>query len=287
MSNTEVSAAEIERLKEYVGRSISETDMVDPHVPERFAATLDVDFDGDALPALWHYGLFLVKVPTSRLGPDGHPPRGVFLPPVRLPRRMFAGSDLAFHAPLRIGKAVTCVSRIASVDLRSGKSGPLIFVRVAMTLSQGDAVCIEEEQTLVYREAGPAMPAVVEKPRQPPAEGEIAEEWLPSSVELFRYSCATFNSHRIHYDLPYAKDEEGYPALVVHGPLIATRLAAFATRIAPGPLLRFTFRGEAPSFVDQPIRLVGRVENDACLVRAERADGVTAMSAKAIFTRCG
>ena len=283
MIGSELSAAEIERLQEYVGRSVTETDIVDPHVPERFAASLDVDFEGDILPAMWHYGLFLVNARTSRLGQDGHPQRGDFLPPVRLPRRMFAGSDLEFHAPLKVGTEVRRVSRIAAIDYRVGKSGPLVFVRVAMTLSQGGAPSIEEEQTIVYRDAGQPLPPVVEKPRHPPANGEVAREWIPSSVELFRYSSVTFNSHRIHYDLPYATAEEGYPGLVVHGPLTATRLCAFAGEIASARPVRFRFRGEAPAFANQSIRLLGRMEKGTCMMRAERADGVTAMSAAATF----
>jgi 3-methylfumaryl-CoA hydratase len=230
---------------------------------------------------LWHYGLFLTSVPTRELGPDGHPPRGAFMPPVKLPRRMFAGSDVRMLRPLTIGQDVSRVSRIAAVDHRHGKTGHLIFVRAAMTLSQAGATCIEEEQTIVYRGAGARVPPVVAAPRQPLADSERAEDWLPTTVELFRFSSVTFNAHRIHYDLPYAMDEEGYPGLVVHGPLTATRLCDFAARIARRPLTRFTFRGEAPAFVGQPIRLVGSIEDDIVTVRAQRVDGLTAMAATA------
>lgn len=280
MSDT-VTPAEVDTYKAAVGRTVSDTDTVGVHVAERYAATLDRPYSGPTLPPLWHYGLFLTSVPTSALGPDGHPPRGAFMPPVKLPRRMFAGSDVRFLRPLTIGQEVTRVSRITAVDHRRGKTGDLVFVRVAMALSQDGAPCIEEEQTIVYRGAGAKVPAVVPAPRKPLAGGETAEEWLPTTVELFRFSSVTFNGHRIHYDLPYAMDEEGYPGLVVHGPLTATRLCDFAGRLAARPLARFTFRGEAPTFVGQPVRLVGSIEDGAIAVRAERADGLTAMSATA------
>jgi 3-methylfumaryl-CoA hydratase len=278
-----ISEHDVALYRRHIGRTLTETDTVGAPVVARLAATLDREQAGATLPPLWHYGLFLTAAPTRTLGPDGHPPRGGFMPPVTLPRRMFAGSDLTFHRPLQIGQEVTRVSRIASVEHRHGRSGHLVFVRVAMTLSQGGDTCLEEEQTIVYREAGARVPAVAETARTPLAFGETSEDWTPGAVELFRYSCATFNSHRIHYDRPYTVEEEGYPALVVHGPLTATRLADFALRLGKRSLHRFTFRGEAPLFVDQPVRLVGRPDGASCTLRAERADGVTAMSATAVF----
>lgn len=277
----DIAPAEIESYKACVGRTLSETDIVGAHVAARYAATLDRPHSEPTLLPLWHYGLFLTSVPTGALGSDGHPPRGAFMPPVKLPRRMFAGSDVRMPRPLTIGQEVTRVSRIAAVDHRHGKTGDLVFVRVVMTLSQNGAPCIEEEQTIVYRGAGARVPPVVPVPRKPVAEGETSEDWLPTTVELFRFSSVTFNAHRIHYDLPYATDEEGYPGLVVHGPLTATRLCDFASRLAGRALTRFTFRGEAPTFVGLPIRLVGSVHDGAIAVRAERADGATAMSATA------
>lgn len=279
----EISAADVERYKAFVGREMIETDIVGAHVAARLAATLDRPHSGTMLPPLWHYGLFLTVAPTATLGSDGHPRRGDFMPPVSLPRRMFAGLDLRFLRPLTIGQDVTRVSRIASVDHRRGKTGDLVFVRVMMTYSQAGAACLEEEQTIVYRGAGGRVPPVVAAPRAALVAGETAEEWTPGTVELFRYSSATFNSHRIHYDQQYVTAEEGYPGLVVHGPLAATRLCDFAARVAGRIVTRFTFRGEAPTFVDQTVRLVGRMDGDKATVRAERADGVTAMSATALF----
>jgi 3-methylfumaryl-CoA hydratase len=278
----DITPAEVESYKACVGRTLSETDLVGAHVAARYAATLGRPHEGTTLPPLWHYGLFLTSVPTGALGPDGHPPRGVFMPPVKLPRRMFAGSDVRMLRPLTIGQEVTRVSRIAAVDHRHGKTGHLVFVRVAMTFSQGGEIRIEEEQTIVYRGAGAKVPPVVPAPHKPLVDGETAEDWLPTTVELFRFSSVTFNSHRIHYDRPYAMEEEGYPGLVVHGPLTATKLCDFAGRLAGRRLTRFTFRGEAPTFVDQPVRLVGGAKDGTVTVRAERADGATAMSATAL-----
>lgn len=284
MVEAKISAAEIENYKTCVGRSMTETDTVGAHVPVRMAATLDREHMGPTLPPMWHYGLFLTSAPTSKLGVDGHPRRGEFMPPVSLPRRMFAGSDIKFLRLLHVGQEVTRVSRIASVDHRCGKTGDLVFVRVAMTLSQAGAACIEEEQTIVYRGAGARVPPVAMVSRALLKADEVSQDWVPSTVELFRYSSATFNSHRIHYDRPYAMEQEGYPGLVVHGPLTATRLYDFAGKVAGRSVSRFIFRGEAPAFVGQSIRLVGRMSGAECAVRAERADGIVAMSATATIS---
>jgi 3-methylfumaryl-CoA hydratase len=278
-----IAAAEIEKYQAHVGRTMRETDTVGVHLAARMAATLDRPQPARDLPAMWHFGLFQPTAPTSKLGHDGHPRRGDFLPPVSLPRRMFAGSDIRFLRPLRIGEEVTRDSRIVSVQHRQGRSGELVFVRVALTFSQAGGPCIEEEQTIVYRGEGGRVAPVKPAPRAPLAAGETAKEWTPGMVELFRYSAAIFVAHRIHYDWHYVTEEEGYPGVIVHGPLTATRLAEFAEEIGGRKLTRFTFRGEAPLFADQPIRLVGRMNGSECTLRAERADGATAMSATAAF----
>jgi 3-methylfumaryl-CoA hydratase len=281
MTSDSVSAAEIEHYRSFVGRTAVHDDTVDRRVARLMAATLDVLEPQEHLPPLWHYGLFLTATPTSMLDIDGHPRRGDFLPPVKLARRMFAGSSLTFHRPLVIGTDARRASRIASIEHRQGKSGDLVFVKVASVISQQGTDCIEETQTIVYRPAGGATAAVQPSDRKPLAAGEVSENWRPLPTELFRYSAVTFNTHRIHYDEPYATSDEGYPGLVVHGPLIATRLAAFAETISAGKLKTFTFRGEAPAFVGQDMRLVGLREGSTVKVRTERADGVTGMSATA------
>jgi 3-methylfumaryl-CoA hydratase len=283
LSNESIDEQELASYRAYVGRRLEEKDSVSPEVVGRFAAALDDDWPGPGaeLPPMWHYGLFLNQTPTARLGPDGHPPRGDFMPPVKLPRRMFAGARLNFYAPLVSGQEASKVSELASVDHRQGKSGALVFVRVKASVLQSDRLCIEEEQTIVYRGDGPRTPAVMPQTAPVESNGASTETWTPSSVELFRFSAVMFNAHRIHYDLPYATDVEGYPALVVHGPLTAVRLCGFAARLL-GRLREFQFRGEAPLFVAQPVRLVGKPAGGQCHLTAERCDGATAMSATAV-----
>jgi 3-methylfumaryl-CoA hydratase len=283
MAEAQISESEIAEYRACVGRTHRETDSVSPHAAAMMAATLDHAQPVRDLPPMWHYGLFHTAMPTSKLGLDGHPPRGDFMPPVKLPRRMFAGSDLRFLQPLQIGETVTRDSRIVSVEHRHGKTGDLVFVRVAIEIGQAGKVCIEENQTIVYRGAGVPTPAVIAKPRAALAEGEASQDWTPNSVELFRYSAAIFVAHRIHFDFPYVTQEEGYPGLIVTGPLTATRLHDFAAKLAGRAVARFRFRGESPLFADQPVRLVGLMDGAECAVRAERADGVTAMSATANF----
>ncbi|MEJ2375356.1 MAG: MaoC family dehydratase N-terminal domain-containing protein [Pseudolabrys sp.] len=283
MANAPITPAEIESYQAHVGRTLREIDVVGAHLAARMAATLDRPLPEHDLPAMWHHGLFQPSAPTLTLGHDGHPRRGGFLPPVSLPRRMFAGSDMRCLRRLRIGEEVTRDSRVLSVQHRQGRSGDLVFVRVARTLSQAGIACIEEEQAIVYRGAGVPTPPVTPKPPAPLTAGETARAWTPNTVELFRYSAAIFVAHRIHYDWNYVTQEEGYPGIIVHGPLTATRLCEFAEDVGQRNVTRFSFRGEAPLFADQEIRLVGRMDGAERALRAERADGVTAMSATAEF----
>ncbi len=273
---------EIERYRAHVGRKQTEHDVVSPELVKRFAAATDQPFPGAGkpLPAMWHYGLFATETPTAKLGPDGHPPRGEFMPPVKLPRRMFAGAALRFHAPLVVGEPAAKVSEITSVDYREGKSGGLVFVKVKIRYLHGDTLCVEEDQTVVYRDDGPPIPPVTPKPDAPLPEHDASEEWLPGAVALFRYSAVTFNGHRIHYDLDYVTRVEGYPGLVVHGPFTALKLCQFAARQL-GAVKTFKFRGEAPLFADQPIKLMAKKEGAELQVKAVRCDGVVGMSATA------
>lgn len=277
-----MSPDELNSYRAHVGRCLIEHDTVAPELVKRFAAATDQNLPaaGRALPPLWHYGLFATETPTARLGADGHPPRGSFMPPVTLPRRMFAGAALRFHNPLLIGEPVSKASEIAAVDAREGRSGSLVFVRVNIRFLRGETLCIEEEQTIVYRNDGPPLAAVVPSANLATSAVDASEEWLPNSVALFRFSAVTFNAHRIHYDQAYATGVEGYPALVVHGPFTALKLCNFASRLL-GPLRSFRFRGEAPLFVGQPVRLTAKKEDAAWQLQAMRCDGVVAMSATA------
>jgi 3-methylfumaryl-CoA hydratase len=225
---------------------------------------------GDPLPWLHHWLYFWDVRGPAALGLDGHPARGGFLPPVALPRRMWAGGRLSFHAPLRLGDAVTRVSTILKVEAKSGKSGSLVFVTVEHRLTGGGGLAIVEEQDIVYREA--AAPGAIAMPRGDVEAPAAAWSDVVSAdpVLLFRYSGLTMNGHRIHYDLPYAMEEEAYPALVVQGPLQATILAAHAARNLGMPLTRFDFRGQTPAFCGVPLQVLGDpAEGGASLYTAQ------------------
>lgn len=282
-ADTNLTEDELAACRGHVGRRIEETEIISADVVSRYAAALDADSPdpGDPLPPLWHYGFFLTKAATASLGEDGHPPRGAFMPAVRLPRRMFAGAEVIFLNPLVVGREATRMSEIVSVEQRLGKSGALVFVRVKITVAQERTPCIEEMQTIVYRGAGAPIKLVIPTAVPPLRADHVVENWLPGRVELFRFSAVTFNAHRIHYDVPYAKQVEGYPDLVVHGPLTATRLCALTRRVAGKPLKRFSFRGEAPLFVDQPVRLTARAGVSEWQLFAERCDATRAMTATA------
>jgi 3-methylfumaryl-CoA hydratase len=255
----------------WVGKTESHTDTLEPARSNALRAALGEAVPlavGDPLPLLHHWLYFWdVRAPEG-LGPDGHPARGGFLPPVALPRRMWAGGRLRFHAPLLLGEQVTKTSTILKFEAKSGKSGELVFVTVAHELSGHAGLAISEEQDIVYREAassGPAMPAPAPAPQTP-----WAQTVNPDPVLLFRYSALTMNGHRIHYDRPYAIDEEAYPALVVHGPLQATMLAALAARNLATPLLTFDFRGSAPAFDGVPLNLCGEPTADGASLWSEQ-----------------
>lgn len=212
---------------------------------------------GADLPLLHHWLYFWNVQPPAGLGIDGHPAKGGFLPPVSLPRRMWAGGRLKFHGSLLLGEEVTKTSTILKVEAKSGKSGNLVFVTVEHKLSGGQGLAITEEQDIVYRE-----PAAAGSIAAPADTGEVpAAAWRgtvdPTPVLLFRYSALTMNGHRIHYDRPYAMGEEAYPALVVHGPLQATLLADLAVKNLGGRIATFDFRGMSPAFDGATLHVCG------------------------------
>lgn len=248
---------------------------------DREAATPEL---GSPLPALWHWFYFLPQVPGSKIGADGHPQRGGFLPPVDLPRRMFAGSRMDFITPLVIGRPARRVGTVLNVTEKSGKSGNLVFVTVEYRIYQNDTLCIKEEQDIVYKEAGGRIPAPIPLdewvPVQPGAWSQVVE---PSEVLLFRFSALTFNAHRIHYDRRYAMEEEGYPGLVVHGPLTALMLAELAAYKSARRVSAFSFQGRAPLFDLCPFRLVGSPVDNKVILEAQSPTGKTAMTATAVL----
>jgi 3-methylfumaryl-CoA hydratase len=275
--------------KQWIGRSETLHDIVTPTPFAALAATLDREPlrppGGTPLPPLWHWLYFLPLHRQSDIGPDGHAKRGGFLPPIPLPRRMWAGSQLEFHSALRIGDAVARKSLIEDVSEKSGRSGALVFVRVRHEVSREgeERPAITELHDIVYREAPrPGDPAP--PPQAAPADAAWMKQWVPDDVLLFRYSALTFNGHRIHYDRRYVTEVEGYPGLIVHGPLIATLLLDLLRRKRPGAqVARFEFRAVRPTFDTHPFKVCGTPQADGKTVRlwAQDHDGWLTMSATA------
>lgn len=277
---TEISAD----FREWIGRTETVHDGLSPEQARRVAATLDdrvtgVDA-GSPLPPLWQWCFFLPHAWQSQLDVDGHPQRGGFLPPIPYPRRMFAGSRMHFVQPLRLGVPATRHGAIRNVVLKSGRSGSLAFVTVGYRFEQDGVTCIEEEQDIVYREAGARVSAPAVADYAPPTDGTWSRTITPDARLLFRFSALTFNAHRIHYDRPYAHDEEGYPGLVVHGPLTAMLLADLVQRHTARRVTSFSFRGLAPLFDLSPFHLVGRETDATVALEALAPDLTPALSAQ-------
>ncbi|WP_299615406.1 MaoC family dehydratase N-terminal domain-containing protein [Pelagibius sp.] len=252
---------------DWIGRQEEACDAIDLGRALALQATLDDPRaplrPGDGLPPLWHWAYFWGVAPTASLGPDGHAARGEFLPPIDLPRRMWAGSRVDLARPLPIGAAVTRRSTIKSVTEKEGRSGRLAFVTVEHLIADGDGPCIVEEHDIVYRAAA-AKGAVLPPGEAPPGDSTWRQDVVPSPVLLFRYSALTFNGHRIHYDQPYTTQEEGYPGLIVHGPLLATLMVGLLRREKPGArVTRFAFRAKRPIFDTAPFTVCGARQADA------------------------
>jgi len=276
-------------LQAWVGRSQSVQDRIGATPVNALNATLDHEAapaaDGAALPPLWHWLYFLPLHRQSEIGPDGHARRGGFLPPVPLPRRMWAGSQFEFRSPVRVGDAVERTSTIADVTEKEGRTGKLVFVKVRheVRCNQATEPAIVEFHDIVYREAKRADD--VEPPPQPAPTGAAWQrEIVPDDVLLFRYSALTFNGHRIHYDRKYVTEVEGYPGLIVHGPLIATLLMDLVRRNAPqADVATFRFRAVRPTFDLHPFRVNGQVQPDGKAIKlwAQDHEGWLTMDAVA------
>lgn len=274
--------------QDWVGREEEKTARIAESVVAAMAATMDLESvpqEGDALPEGWQWLFFNPAVRRSALGADGHPERGGFLPPVALPRRMWAGSRITYLQDVPVGAEATRSSRILKVQSKVGRMGALCFVTVQHTTLHGGTVCIVEEQDIVYREATPPSSSPASAPEPYEAVPEWSQDFVADTTLLFRYSALTFNGHRIHYDQCYAQNEEGYPDLVVHGPLTATLLQQFAVAHGPGSrLASFSFRGVAPLIVNRPFKLEGRSTGEKSLeLWARGPHGELAMSASATF----
>ena len=276
---------DIDEPRTWIGRSETRTDTATPAPLSGMAATLDSETlafeEGDAVPPLWHWTYFLPTPRQSRLGADGHPLKGGFLPPIPLPRRMWAGSQIEFRQPLRVGDKLTRTSTIADVSLKQGRTGPLVFVKVHHEVSNLQGIVVVEHQDIVYR--NPPTPADRPKPMTAPATSNWSRSIRPSTPLLFRYSALTFNSHRIHYDRPYAQSEEGYSGLVVHGPLIATLLLDLVRREMPeSRVCEFSFRAVRPLIDSAEFSVCGDLRQDGSLrLWAQAAEGWLATTATA------
>ncbi|MFM0297825.1 MULTISPECIES: HTD2 family dehydratase [Paraburkholderia] len=259
-------SASPQKLDDWLDKEMVAEDNITAFPLTAMAATLDREEHGDSVPPLWHWLYFLPTAPMSEVGPDGHPKRGGFLPPVPLPRRMWAGGRLTFHAPLKVGERATRTSTIANIEDKTGRSGRLVFVTVQHTIEAGGELKLEEEHDIVYRDE-PQEGARPPQAQLAP-EGETWRRTIDAGpVMLFRYSALTFNSHRIHYDYPYVTEVEGYPGLIVHGPLIATLLVDLVHREQPDATLQsFAFKAVRPTFAGQAFTVCGKPSADGKII---------------------
>ncbi|MDB5893320.1 MAG: acyl-CoA dehydrogenase [Rhodoferax sp.] len=280
-----------EPLSAWIGRSETLHDTIGPTPVAALNATLDHPSNevptGMLLPPLWHWLYFLPLHRQSEIGPDGHARRGGFLPPVPLPRRMWAGSQFEFCSPIRVGDRVARTSTIEDVSSKTGRTGPLVFVRVRHALHCNGAAepALVEFHDIVYREAQGAGDAVP-PPLPAPHDAAWRRSVTPDDVLLFRYSALTFNGHRIHYDRRYVTEVEGYPGLIVHGPLIATLLLDLLRRERPdAELASFRFKAVRPTFDLHAFQVQGQPAADGRSVRLWASDheGFLTMDATAVL----
>jgi 3-methylfumaryl-CoA hydratase len=278
-------AGGLDHLRDWIGREELRDDIVRRDFVRGLYATLDrTDRIDDPLtvPRLIHWLHFHPVVPQSEVGPDGHPKRGGFLPPVPLPRRMWAGSRIRFSRTPAIGEAIVRRSVIKDVRITEGKTGTLVFVTVDHRITGDRGAELSDEHDIVYRE--PPAPGASAPPAKAPPGGAVwRRQVTPDPVMLFRYSALTFNGHRIHYDRPYVTEVEGYPGLIVHGPLIATLLLDLLDREQPtANVVEFSFRAVSPLFDTAPFAVCGKPGDDGRVqLWAETPAGALAMEASA------
>lgn len=271
--------------KEWVGLERHREERIDPWPVAAFNAALnrspEVPADGTLLPACWHWLYFRPLYRAAASGPDGHERLGEFLPALPgNPQRMWAGSRITVTRPLQVGEHVRLRSTIANVAVKEGRSGKLVFVTVLHSIRGDAGGWLDDEQDIVYRDVGTSS-----APPAPPSGTEDdwtwRSHWKPDSLLLFRYSALTYNSHRIHYDYPYCVNEEGYPGLVVHGPLLATLMFGLAEENLGRPLSRLEYRSQAPVFSGTKVTAADRVDGDGALLWVTREDGTVALRGSA------
>ena len=274
MSTTDLSA--------WLGKTQTVVDRIDPGHAARIAVTLGLPIPevGAVLPSLWHWAFFLETVPIALTGTDGHPARGSFLPPADNRNRMWAGGRVAFEGALVVGTEAHKTSTVTAIQEKKGRTGSLLFVTVKHDIVQNGTLIVSEEQDIVYREPSP--------PKLQGTEPAPASQWTqpvdPSAVLLFRYSAVTFNSHRIHYDYPYVTEKEGYPGLVIHGPLIATLMCqAFAQAHPQATLKHLAYRGLRPLIAPTPFAVAGAISAPGEAKLWAEQDGTLAHQAELRF----
>ncbi|HYW62660.1 MAG TPA: MaoC family dehydratase N-terminal domain-containing protein [Bradyrhizobium sp.] len=282
-------ALDLDHLRQWIGRSEEKTDLVTAHLVRALRATLFMEMGepkgGDAAPFTAHWCLAQPVVAMSELGPDGHAARGGFLPPVPLPRRMWAGGELQFIEPLRVGDEMKRTSRISDVTMKSGSTGQLCFVSVEHEITSARGTAIRERQDIVYRDAAPAgQNAVAAKTTAPPPSAKHREAHMADEVLLFRYSALTFNGHRIHYDRDYVTNIEGYPDLIFHGPMQAASLVEFAAKLHGGAApKKFSYRGVQPLFAPGEFSVNANETDGGLELWTANADGVPTMKGTATW----
>ncbi len=269
-------------LASWIGRKEICDDNIDIGHVRKIALSLDAPApgEGDTLPLLWHWALFINALQYDQLGEDGHPKRGGFLPPADDRNRMWAGGRLEFIQPLRVGIKGQRISTVAAITEKEGRTGKLLFATVRHEYVQGGALCISEEQDIVYRE--PSPPRLEGSVAAPPAQWSVSVE--PTPIKLFRYSAVTFNGHRIHYDHPYVTETEGYPGLVVHGPLIATLMCQGFVKAHPDKVVTsLSYRGLRPLIAPQPFQVAGALGEEGRARLWAEQDGTLAHQAELGF----
>ena len=273
---------DIADLRPWIGRQETVADTLWPWPAAAMAALLDqvkAPRPGDPLPPLWHWVYFLAMHPQSRIAEDGHARRGDFIPPIGLPRRMFAGARLTFSRPLRIDEEAQRTSTIAGIESKAGRSGELILLKIRHEVATAAGPAMVEEHDIVYRDR-PRDDAPVHEPRHRPTAPVWRAKIHADVAMLFRYSALLFSAHRIHYDRPFAL-AAGYPGLVVHGQLIATLLAELVRRHDPRPLVSFGFRSCGALYDTAPFVICGAPAGERITLWAEDQDGAVAMQAEA------
>lgn len=273
---------DLENLRNWVGREEESEDLIAPGPAAAMHAALDLSGPapaiGNLLPIPWHWLYFLPKVPASLLDTDGHALRGGFLPPVPLPGRVWGGSRISYHSPLTIGGTARKTSTIKSVDKKGSDENPLIIVTVQHDITVNDSLSVREEQDIIYRGATAAGASKASQASETP-EAQWTKEVMPNTVLLFRYSALTFNSHRIHYDREYATGSEGYPGLVVHGPLTATLLlATLQPAIGISHPTSVTIRAARALFDTDAFSLNGRRDDDRATLWAAGPNNAKSMT---------